>query len=299
MPSPDPGQSSSTHTIGSALRELTAQLFRAGIVDAGGDVRRLVAAVLGLSSAGVLAGPERSLTPAQLQVLRGYVERRQQREPVSRILGERGFYGRAFAISPATLDPRPDSETLIAAALETVRDEGWISRPLRILDVGTGSGCLLLTLLCELPNATGVGTDISDAALDTARENARRLGVLERADWLQADGLESITGPFHIVVTNPPYVRTADIAALEPEVRNFEPTQALDGGVDGLALYRRLVPRVSIVAPNGWVVLEVGYDQAEAVAALLAETPGIDAARIRVHRDVAGKRRCVAAKTLS
>jgi release factor glutamine methyltransferase len=282
------------------LRELTAQLARAGIEGAGGDVRRLAAAALGVSGAAVLMEPERMLTTAELQLLRAFVERRMQHEPVSRILGERDFYGRSFAISPATLDPRPDSETLIVAALEIAREEGWMSRPIRILDVGTGSGCLLLTLLCELPQAAGLGTDISAAALDTASLNAGRLGVDRRVTWLRADDLESIAGQFHMLVANPPYVRTAEIPGLEPEVRNFDPTQALDGGPDGLAMYRRLVPRIADVTPfGGWVVLEVGHDQAADVAALLAsKEAGMDVARIRIHHDVAGRRRCVAARTL-
>jgi release factor glutamine methyltransferase len=282
------------------LRELTAQLAGAGIEGAGGDVRRLAAAALGLSGAAVLMAPERVLTTAELQLLRSFVERRRQHEPVSRILGERNFYGRTFTISPATLDPRPDSETVIAVALEIAREEGWMSRPIRILDVGTGSGCLLLTLLCELPQAAGLGTDISAAALDTASLNAGRLGLDRRAIWLQADGLESIAGPFHMLVANLPYVRTAEIPGLEPEVRNFDPTEALDGGPDGLAMYRRLVHRIAkVTAPGGWVVLEVGHDQAADVAALLAsKEAGMDAAQIRIHQDVAGRRRCVAARTL-
>lgn len=282
------------------MRELTAHLARAGIEGAGGDVRRLAAAALGVSGAAVLMEPDRVLTTAELQLLRAFVERRRQHEPVSRILGERDFYGRTFAICPATLDPRPDSETVIAAALEIAREEGWTSRPIRILDVGTGSGCLLLTLLCELPQATGLGTDISAAALDTASLNAGRLGLDPRVTWLRADGLESIAGPFHMLVANPPYVRTAEIPGLEPEVREFDPTQALDGGPDGLAIYRRLVPRIADVIPSGgWVVLEVGHDQAADVAALLAsKEAGMDVARIRLHHDAAGKRRCVAARTL-
>ena len=159
------GQAHPSPTVAAVMRELAAQLARAGIEEAGGDVRRLAAAALGVSSADILKAPERVLTTAQVQLLRGYAERRRRREPVSRILGERDFYGRTFAISPATLDPRPDSETVLAATLEVVREEGWLSQPLRILDVGTGSGCLLLTLLCELPQATGLGTDISTAAL--------------------------------------------------------------------------------------------------------------------------------------
>src|SRR5262249_44131133 len=151
-----------------------------------------------------------------------------QHEPVSRILGRRDFYGRTFAITSATLDPRPDSEILITATLELVREDGLADKPPRIIDIGTGSGCLLLTLLAELPAATGLGTDISQAALDAARANALAMGLAERAEWLQADALEGVPGGFHIVVTNPPYIRTGEIPELEPEVRSFDPVQALD-----------------------------------------------------------------------
>ena len=299
MPGAD-GHQARASTVAAAMRELSAQLERAGIDEAGGDVRRLVAGALGISGADILRAPERTLTVTELQILRGYAERREQREPVSRILGERDFYGRTFAISPATLDPRPDSETIIAAALEIAREEDWLSQTLRILDVGTGSGCLLLTLLCELPHATGLGTDISPSALETAAHNARRLGVEDRAAWLHADALESVSGPFHILVANPPYVRTPDIAQLEPEVRDFDPIDALDGGPDGLLMYRRLGGGIpNVIAAGGWIVLEVGYDQADAVAALIRSgNANIAAESVRIGLDVAGKRRCVAAKTL-
>ena len=166
---------------------------------------------------------------------------------------------------------------------------------MRILDVGTGSGCLLTTLLCELPDATGIGTDISQDALRTASDNAQRLGVAARAAWKIADALENIEGPFDILVCNPPYIRSADIAELEPEVRDFDPRAALDGGSDGLAIYRRMAPRIPALVPNGWAVFEVGYDQAEAVADLLASATGDrNPQSLSLHLDVAGKRRCVA-----
>ena len=210
-------------TLGAALRQVTAQLRHAGVESAGDDARRLLAAVLELSTAQILARPERPLSPDEAESVGRCVARRVAREPVSRILGERDFYGRSFAISPATLDPRPDSETLIAAALELAASEGWLARPLRILDVGTGSGCLLLTLLAELPGAVGVGTDTSVAALDVARANAQRLGVADRAQWLAADALEAVRGKFDILISNPPYIPTQEIAGLDPEVRRYDP----------------------------------------------------------------------------
>jgi release factor glutamine methyltransferase len=284
-------------TLGAALRQATAQLRHAGVESAGDDARRLLAAVLELSTAQILARPERPLRPEEAESVGRCVARRVAREPVSRILGAREFYGRSFAISPATLDPRPDSETLVAATLELVASEGWLARPLRILDVGTGSGCLLLTLLAELPGAAGVGTDTSVAALDVARANARRLGVAHRAQWLAADALEAVCGKFDILISNPPYIPTQDIAGLDPEVRCYDPPSALDGGPDGLRFFRRLVARMGDVVVDGWTVLEVAHDQADAVTALLSSTgSAASAGDIRFYRDVAGKRRCVAAR---
>jgi len=284
-------------TLQTALRQATADLRGAGIEGAGNDARRLLAAVLGLSAVQVLSRPERTLSPGEAECFSRCIARRIGREPVSRILGERDFYGRSFAISPATLDPRPDSETLIEAALALARSEGWQTAPLRILDVGTGSGCLLLTLLCELQRASGLGTDISVAALEIARRNADRLGVAHRSQWLAADALDGVSGEFDILVCNPPYIPTGEIAGLDPEVRQFDPVSALDGGDDGIRFFHRLGARIPHVIPNGWIVLEVGHDQAEAVVGLLTfSIPGIDPGNIRVFRDVAGKHRCVAAR---
>ena len=229
----EPATAAAQLTLGAALRQATALLRSAGIEGAGDDARRLLAAALALSAAQLLARPERPLSAEESERFGRSIARRAAREPVSRILGEREFYGRSFAISPATLDPRPDSETLIAAALEFTAAEKWPAapaRPLRILDVGTGSGCLLLTLLAELPGALGVGIDTSTAALDIARANAQRLGVADRAHWLVGDALEAMRGPFDILISNPPYIPTGEIAGLDPEVRCYDPPLALDGG---------------------------------------------------------------------
>jgi release factor glutamine methyltransferase len=283
-----------------ALRRATARLQGVGIEDPGTDARRLLCAALGLSAAGLLRRTERRLSAEEADRLGRYIERRRRREPVSRIVGSRDFYGRSFAISPATLDPRPDSETLIEAVLGLVRSEGRAAAPLRLLDVGAGSGCLLLTLLCELPRATGVGTDIDLAALNVARANASRLGVAGRASWLIADALDGVAGDFDMLIANPPYIRTGEIAGLGPEVREHDPIAALDGGADGLNFYRRLATAIRSVVPNGWVVLEVGHDQADAVAALLVSSPGAaDRGDVRFYLDVTGRRRCVAMRTQS
>ena len=276
-----------------------AALRAAGIDTADIDVRRLLAATLKVSAAHLLARPELRLSAEEAQLFAARIERRLAREPVSRILGRQQFYGRSFAISRHTLDPRPDSETLIEAVLQLVRSDGASSRPLRIVDVGTGSGCLLLTLLCELPQATGLGTDLSGAALGVARANAAALGVQDRVAWLERDLLENIDGHFHILVSNPPYLSSAAMATLEPEVAQFDPALALDGGGDGLAVFRRLsTGRLGEVVGNGWVVLEVGHDQADRVAEMLRRAPAIGpAADVRFYTDVSGRRRCVAVRT--
>jgi release factor glutamine methyltransferase len=286
-------------TVASAVRKVALALHSAGVDDPGTDARRLAAAALGLSAAELLSRPERPLSVEEAERLRRYADRRSMREPVSRILGARDFYGRSFVISPATLDPRPDSETLIEAALDLVRSEGRMAAPLRLLDVGTGSGCLLLTLLCELPQAWGVGTDISERALAVARANAYRLGVAERVVWLAADTLDGICGNFDMLIANPPYVRTGEITGLQPEVREFDPVAALDGGADGLRFYRRIAAGIPAVVPDGWAVLEVGHGQAEAVGQLLVSGPGAGRADVRPYRDVTGRRRCVAVRTQS
>ncbi len=295
MPELEAGQASLT--VAEARRSALAALRAAGIDNPGIDVRRLLAAALELPEAQILARPELALEPERARRFAGFIARRQCREPVSRILGACEFYGRSFAVSPATLDPRPDSETLIAAILALIADEGWTAQPLRLLDVGTGTGCLLLTLLCELPQAIGLGTDLSPQALAVARANAASLGVVGRARWQATDLLENVSAGFHILVSNPPYLPSAAIAKLEPEVRWFDPRLALDGGADGLGIFRRLRSRVAEVVFNGWIVLEVGHDQADAVATLFEPLAGGSPQGLRVYRDVSGRRRCVAVRT--
>jgi len=282
-------------TVREALYEAASRLRRGGIENAGDDARRLLCHVLGLSSAELIGAQRRPLCAAAAERFARFIERRLLREPTSRILGARDFYGRSFALSAATLDPRPDSETLVTAALDLAREEGWLHAPLRILDVGTGSGCLLITLLLELPHASGVGSDISTAALNTARGNAELLNVADRSQFIAADALDGIAGRFDIMVCNPPYISSAEIARLAPEVRSYDPHQSLDGGSDGLSFFRRLAAGMERLVPDGWIILEVGHDQADAVAALVAARGR--QAPLREFRDVAGRRRSVATRT--
>jgi len=280
-----------------AVRRVARALAEAGVDTPSLDARLLVAKATGCSSAKLIAEPDRRLKQAERQSLEKLARRRCAREPVSRILGRREFYGREFEISPAVLDPRPDSETLIETALGLVDEEGWRARPIRILDVGTGSGCLLVSLLAELPVATGIGTDVSAAALDVAAKNAARHGVASRARLEIRRSIEGLEEPFELLVCNPPYIPTQEIAALAPEVRDCDPSGALDGGVDGLDIYREVIPEISHVVSSGWVLFEVGAGQSSVVAELLSSVPGRQpSTKIRFRRDLGGHVRCVAAK---
>ena len=186
---------------------------------------------------------------------------------------------------------------MVDAALSIAAEEGWSQSPIGVLDIGTGSGCLLVTLLAELPQATGLGTDVSGPAIAVAQDNARRHGLESRASWRRARSLAGIDGRFELVVSNPPYVASGDMELLEPEVRNFDPRTALDGGPDGLAVYREILAGVHGVVAPGWILLEVGAGQAPLVDELIAEMPppGNWCDR-RAYCDLGGQTRCVAWK---
>lgn len=283
-----------TRTVTAAVTQATRALADAGVETPARDARLLVSAAAGIDSAALIARPDRELTEEECRRLDELTARRARREPVARILGSRAFYGREFKLSPATLDPRPDTETLIEEALVLADENGWRERPIRILDIGTGSGCLLVTLLAELPQSRGVGTDISADALEIAAANAHRHGVGERARFELRDGLQDVSGPFDLVVSNPPYIATAEIGSLAPEVAAFDPRAALDGGPDGLDVYRQIIPALAQVISCGWVVLEVGAGQSQAVAEMLRETAaGQKGGRIRLQQDLGGHVRSV------
>jgi release factor glutamine methyltransferase len=258
------------------------------------DARLLLCHATGLSHEAYVAGINDVLAPDAAARFAAYLARRLAGEPVSRIIGTREFYGRPFRIDQSTLDPRPDTETLIEAALELVGRRGLRETPLRILDLGTGSGCILITLLAELPLATGLGIDKSLPALDIARANAQILGVGGRAGFVAGDWLEAVEGTFDLVVANPPYLSVADMAGLAPEVRDHDPIEALDGGPDGLSAYRRIVPGLGkALRPGGFALFEVGPDQAEAVLGLLAEARHDAGGGECLWRDLAGRPRVV------
>ncbi len=296
-------------TIQFAIVRSKNLLVAAGVPDAPTDARWLVAAALGVTPAFLIANPMAALAPAQRARLDQFLARRINREPVSRILGQREFYGRAFEVSPAVLDPRPDTETLIDLVLELVGvgDETGrtIGPPHRILDIGTGSGAILLTLLAQLPTATGVGIDISADAIAIAQRNGHALGVGARATFMLGDMRAGLPEGFDIVVANPPYIPTAELGALSPEVARFDPHIALDGGNDGLDYYRAIVAVLSDAATrDAWpsmVVFEVGAGQADDVALILQKQFGSGQLapnrRIVQRRDLAGHKRCIALTT--
>lgn len=273
------------------------RLRAAGVPDADLDARLLVAAALGLPGAGGLMARGDDPLPHQAQErLSDYLARRADaREPIARILGRRGFWTLDLVLGPDTLEPRPDTETLVSAVLERLPDP---AAPLHVLDLGTGTGAILLALLSDWPAARGLGLDFAAGAVAVARDNAARCGLADRAEIRQGDwrgGLPDLAdGTFDVVVSNPPYVRTDEMATLAPEVRDHDPPSALVAGADGLAAYRTLVPLAHrLLAPGGWLALEIGHTQAEAVSALIENE---DFMLLEVVPDLGRRPRCVLAR---
>lgn len=249
---------------------LMAQAFRhAGIDSPEVDARALLGQALRLSRAQLISQSDRLLEAREVAAVSALAARRLRREPVSRILGEKEFWSLSLQVTPDVLVPRPDTETVVEAALDFVTRGGLREEALRILDIGTGTGALLLALLRELPKASGIGTDISEAALSVARGNAERNALASRAQFLASDIAAGVAGPFDLIVSNPPYIVHADIATLDPEVRDFDPSLALDGGTDGLDVYRAIAAQAPLLlAPGGLLIVELGAGQEAAVRAL-------------------------------
>lgn len=262
-----------------ALRLGAERLKDAGIDNPRLEARLLLAHALGVEQSDLAAMPEADLAPDAFLAL---VARRAAREPLAYILGRREFWSLNFEVSPATLIPRPDSETLIAAAL-SLRPER--ERVRRVLDLGTGTGCLLLAALTEFPAASGIGLDLVPAAAALARRNAARLGLAARAAFLVGDWAAAVESRFDLVLSNPPYVKSADFPDLMADVADHEPASALDGGADGLEPYRRIFPELPrLLAPGGMAILEVGVGQAAALG-VLAGTAGLTTS---IMADLAG-----------
>jgi release factor glutamine methyltransferase len=274
-----------------AIDSASRRLLAAGIEEGRREARLLLAHCLGVKHRDLLAGEREPLAPTEIARFDALLARRLNREPVSQILGEWEFWGLPILVTADTLTPRPDSETLVQAVLERIADR---RAPLCLLDLGTGTGCLLLALLHELPHARGQGVDISDAALAVARRNAARLGLADRAGFAVGDWATGLADGYDIVVSNPPYIPAAEIPDLMPEVGRFEPCLALDGGSDGLAAYRALAPQLAArLAAGGFGALEAGLGQVPAIGAILARA-GLETAGVK--RDLAGRERCVVFK---
>ena len=274
-------------TLRGALADAARALGDAGIAGPRREAQILACHVLGVGREVVLGEPGRPLASAERRHFDDLVGRRAAREPAAYIIGNREFWSLPFAVTSDTLIPRPDSETVVEAALDAV---AGLAGPLRLLDLGTGTGCLLLALLSELPGATGLGTDISAASLDVARSNAERLGLAGRADFVAADWGQGIAGAFDLIVANPPYVGDAEAGGLAPEILDYEPAIAIFSGPDPLACYRTLAPDMArLLGCGGAAALEIGAGQADDVAAIMADIGLVEVGR---WRDLAGFERC-------
>ena len=284
-------------TVETTRRALSARFKQQDIDSAELDARLLTGAAVGLDLTGLIAATTRIVTPDEAARLEDFLLRRLAGEPVARILGVKEFWGLTLQLSPATLVPRPDTETIVELALEVSIRHPHFHGQRRIADIGTGSGAILLALLSELPDAIGVGTDISLEALRTARDNAARLCLAPRASFVACNYAAALSGMFDLIVSNPPYIRSADIAGLEREVREYDPADALDGGPDGLGAYRAIAPEaVRLLAPGGTLIVEAGYDQSGPIAELMSAsglTPDLPP-----KADLAGLPRAVAGRKL-
>lgn len=250
------------------------------------DARVLLQAATGLTREDIILFPGSRPEAEALQRFHSFLARREGREPVSRILGEREFYGRAFRVTPDTLDPRPDTETLVEAAL------ALMTRTARVLDLGTGTGAIIISLLAERPDATGVAVDVSPAALAVALDNAIRHGVETRLEFLEGSWLAPVSGSFDLIASNPPYIPEGEIAGLAPDVRNFDPGLALSGGIDGLEPYRIIAARAAPrLTREGHVLVEIGAGQAGDVERIFVARGFRPSRR---YRDLGGHERTLA-----
>jgi release factor glutamine methyltransferase len=273
-------------SVSEALHHMARSFRAGGIEEADADARVLIGHALHLDRARLIAQSDRILEAREVSVISALAARRMRREPVSRILGQKEFWSLAILVTPDVLVPRPETETVVEAALDFVIRSGLRLEKLQILDIGTGSGALLLALLNELPNASGTGTDVSSAALDVARTNAARCRLESRCNFVTSNIATGVEGPFDLVLSNPPYIAHDEIVTLAPEVRDYDPQVALDGGRDGLDVYRSIANDAKrILAPGGRLFVELGVGQDEHVRLLFTKaglSPGIP------RRDLAG-----------
>ncbi|HEX8232072.1 MAG TPA: peptide chain release factor N(5)-glutamine methyltransferase [Caulobacteraceae bacterium] len=275
-------------TLVQAWTSARERLKAAGVEQPVIDARLLLEAAAGVDRMAILTDPHRELSGDQAQALDAYVERRARREPVSRILGRKGFWKIMVKVTPEVLSPRPDTETIVDLALRAFPK----GQPFTILDLGVGSGAILLAILAERPAARGLGTDVSEEAIAVARENAANLDLNTRAAFLRGDWTSGLADEnFDLVVSNPPYIPSAEIDRLDPEVSEHDPRPALDGGPDGLDAYRELAPEIlRVLKPLGIFAVEIGWDQATAVRALFEQAGARD---VQVIPDLANRDRVV------
>ncbi|MDO9414223.1 MAG: peptide chain release factor N(5)-glutamine methyltransferase [Pseudolabrys sp.] len=253
-------------SIAEAQRLMADAFNLARLDNAETDARLLLGHALQLDRSKLFSQANRLLTADEVARVSALAARRLKHEPVSRIIGRKEFWSLMLDVSPAVLDPRPDTETIVEAALAYIDTQGARDKPLRLLDIGTGSGALMLALLSELKSATGIATDISPDALAVARGNAGRLNLASRCDFILCNIADGVSGPFDLVVSNPPYIEHSVIATLDPEVRDYDPALALDGGHDGLDFYRAIAAEARrLLAPRGLLVVELGAGQEPAV----------------------------------
>lgn len=273
-------------TIGDCVDDGARQLAAAGVPEPRREARLILAHALGVEAVTVTGYPERLIHDASR--FERLIKRRAAREPLSHLTGRREFWSLDFEVTSATLDPRPDSETVVAAALAAVPDR---DTRCSILDFGTGTGCLLLAILSERPYARGVGIDLDPAAVAVARRNASRLGFSDRTRFVAGNWGGALSGQFDLIVSNPPYIPTSEIATLQPEVAVYEPRLALDGGGRGLDAFRALAGDIArLLAPGGAAILEFGLGQGDSVGAIMS---GAGLAIGGFWKDIAGHRRCV------
>jgi release factor glutamine methyltransferase len=280
----------------SSARRALVRAFRAhGLETPELDARVLTAHALGIDDTALAADSARSLGAEEVRRIAAYGVRRLEHEPVARIIGRKEFWSLTFAVTDAVLVPRPETETLVETALAAVDADRGRKAPLRILDIGTGSGALLLALLSELPNASGVGTDRDPAAAMVAQDNARRLGFARRSKYVACNYADAVAGRFDLLLSNPPYVATKDWSKLAPEVRDYDPRLALDGGADGLRCYRAIISDAHrLLSPHAHLIVEIGAGQCSAVSGLLA-TAGFSL-RASARPDLAGIPRALSAR---
>lgn len=274
-------------TRGALLRAMRQRLRDAGVASCGLDARLLVLHALMIDEMTLVRDPDMAVSTQDIRAVEALITRRAGHEPVARILGEQEFYGLPFLLGPDTLIPRPETEMLVDEALRRIGELA----PARILDLGTGTGCILLAILHARPNANGVGIDAAAGAVSVARHNAARLGLEARAEIKTGHWADGLTGSFDLMVSNPPYIDRAVVPTLAPEVAQHDPALALDGGPDGLDAYRAIIPALpGLLAPGAAALLEIGFDQASAVRDLAGKA-GLAVATVAL--DLAGHDRMV------